>query len=386
VSSLVPAQPAAVLPYQEADEPGSVLVVRPRRGGVGPFAARTIAELRGNGWGVDELALSNDGASTRVALAAAVSHRREIARADVLHVEFGSLDLAPYWFAVLASRRRPLVVVAHDAPRIALAPGTGLIGTGARWRDVVGHRFLSPALDGVLARRFARKAAVAVVLSERARLAWTCDAPPRIVVADHGADPPTPGRRPPSEGRYALFAGYVGPGKGIDTLLEAWDLIAAPNRLPLLIAGTSTGGIDDISYEARLRDLSSRLPAPPIWLGFVADDEFARLVAEAAVVVAPYRRSNPASGLLVRAMVEGRAVVATRVPAALDCLEDGVSGLLVDPDDPQALAQALERVMADSALRDRLGAAAASSAATRFTWPRYIERLTYAYRLAIGRG
>ncbi len=151
-----------------------------------------------------------------------------------------------------------------------------------------------------------------------------------------------------------------------------------------MIAGTNTGGIDDVGYESRLRELSSRLPAPPNWLGFVSDDEFARLVAEAAVVVAPYRRSNPASGVLVRAMVEGRAVVATRVPAALDCLEDGVSGLLVEPDDPQALAEALELRMGDPALRDRLGAAAASSAAARFTWPRYIERLTDAYRLAVG--
>ncbi len=151
-----------------------------------------------------------------------------------------------------------------------------------------------------------------------------------------------------------------------------------------MIAGTNTGGIEDISYESRLRDLASRLPGPPTWLGFVSDDEFARLVADAAVVVAPYRRSNPASGLLVRAMVEGRAVVATRVPAALDCLEDGVSGLLVEPDDPQALAEALELLVDDPALRDRLGAAAAQSAAERFTWPRYLAKLTDAYRLAIG--
>jgi glycosyltransferase involved in cell wall biosynthesis len=335
---------------------------------------------------VDELVLSDDRAPARVALGAAASFRRTIARADVVHVEFGSLDLAPYWFAALAPLPRPVVVVAHDAPRVVLAPGSGLIRGGAGWRDAVGHRILSPALDRVLNRRFARKAAVAVVLSERARCAWTHEAPSRIVVADLGADPPTPRRCRPSDGRYALFAGYVGPGKGIDTLLEAWGSLGAFNRLPLVIAGTNTGGIDDAGYEGWLRRLSSRLPAPPTWLGFVSDDEFVRLVAEAAVVVAPYRRSNPASGVLVRAMVEGRAIVATRVPAALDSLEDGVSGLLVEPDDPQALASALALIVRDPALRDRLGAAAAGSAAARFTWPRYIERLTDAYRLAVASG
>lgn len=375
-------EPVSAVSSRGAAQPGIILVVRPQHGGVADFAARTIVELRASGWRVDELVLPENRAPMRTALGAAASQRRVIVRADVLHVELGCLDLAPYWFAALASRRRPLVVVAHDAPRVVLAPGSGLIRRGDGWRDVLGHRVLSPALDGVLARKFARNAAVAVVLSERARSAWTTDAPPRIVVADHGADPPTPGRCQPSSGRYALFAGYIGRGKGIDTLLEAWGAIGGRTRLPLVIAGTNTGGFDDVDYERRLRDFSKRLPAPPKWLGFVTDEEFSLLIAEAAVVIAPYRRSNPASGVLVRAMVEGRAVVATRVPAALDCLEDGVSGILVDPEDAQGLAEALELVVGDPRLRDRLGAAAASSAATRFTWPRYIERLTAAYRLA----
>ena len=217
----------------------------------------------------------------------------------------------------------------------------------SRWRDVVGHRILSPALDGVLARRFARKAAVAVVLSERARSAWTDDAPPRIVVADHGADPPTPGRCRPSErasthcspGTSALARGSTRCSKlgahcdaQPPTARDRGDehrrhrghrLREPPARALVPVAGAS--------HMARLRGRS----------------RVHRLVAEAAVVVAPYRRSNPASGVLVRAMVEGRAVVATRVPAALDCLEDGVSGLLVEPDDSRALAEALELRMRD---------------------------------------
>ena len=383
MSAPVLLEPVPSVPGQRAADPGAVLVVRPGRGGVAAFASRASAELRACGWRVDELVLPDEGSAMRVALGATARQRQAIERADVLHVELGCLDLAPYWFAALSSNSRPLVVVAHDAPRVVLAPGSGLIGTGSRWRDVVGHRILSPAVDGVLARRVARRAAVGVVLSEGARTAWTDDAPRRIVVADHGADPPTPGRCRPSSGEYALFAGYIGPGKGIDTLLEAWGLIASPGGLPLVIAGGNTGGIEDAAYEGHLRELSSRLPSPPRWLGFVSDLEFTRLVAEAALVVAPYRRSNPASGVLVRAMVEGRAVVATRVPAALDCLEDGVSGLLVEPDDSQALAEALELAMRDPGLRDRLGAAAASTAARRFTWPRYIERLTDAYRIAV---
>ena len=95
-----------------------------------------------------------------------------------------------------------------------------------------------------------------------------------------------------------------------------------------------------------------------------------------------YKRQNPASGIIVRAMVEGRAIVATAVPAALETIRDGREGLLVAPDDPGALARALASLLADPELRDRLGAAAGRLAAQRFTWARHVGGLVDAYRLA----
>ena len=47
-----------------------------------------------------------------------------------------------------------------------------------------------------------------------------------------------------------LFAGYVGPGKGVDVLLDAWRVVAAGTRLPLLIAGTNTGGMPQLNIPA----------------------------------------------------------------------------------------------------------------------------------------
>ena len=85
----------------------------------------------------------------------------------------------------------------------------------------------------------------------------------------------------------------------------------------------------------------------------------------------------------VRAMAEGRAIVATRVPAVVDALEDGVSALLVEPGDAIGLAAALRRLVDDRELRDRLGAAAARRAAERHTWPRYLDGLAGAYAAAV---
>jgi glycosyltransferase involved in cell wall biosynthesis len=59
-------------------------------------------------------------------------------------------------------------------------------------------------------------------------------------------------------------------------------------------------------------------------------------------------------------------VVSTTLPGVSEAITDDVSGLLVEPEDPQALAGALERVLADPELRARLGVAARETAAARF--------------------
>jgi glycosyltransferase involved in cell wall biosynthesis len=65
-------------------------------------------------------------------------------------------------------------------------------------------------------------------------------------------------------------------------------------------------------------------------------------------------------------MGAGKPVVATRVGGLPEVVEDGVQGLLVQPRDPAALAEALARLLGDSSLRQRLGEAARTRQRTRF--------------------
>src|SRR5207244_4367505 len=71
-------------------------------------------------------------------------------------------------------------------------------------------------------------------------------------------------------------------------------------------------------------------------------------------------------------------VVATRVPATR-CVVHGRTGLLVPPDDPPALGDALAALIADPALRDHLGREAASWAAEQHSWAHHVEGVAGAY-------
>lgn len=102
-------------------------------------------------------------------------------------------------------------------------------------------------------------------------------------------------------------------------------------------------------------------------LGFIKLPAFLQEVATARFVVLPieWQRDLCAGGsVLALALAFGRATVATRVPMALDHLRDGVDSLLVDPEDPRALASAIARMASDDALRARLEAGARRRART----------------------
>jgi glycosyltransferase involved in cell wall biosynthesis len=83
--------------------------------------------------------------------------------------------------------------------------------------------------------------------------------------------------------------------------------------------------------------------------------------------------------VLIEAMAAGIPVVATDVPGIRDVVKDEITGLLVPPADPRRLADAINRLIADPLLRNRLIEAGAAEVRERFTWdvvlPKYRELL-----------
>ncbi|TMQ59710.1 MAG: glycosyltransferase [Candidatus Eisenbacteria bacterium] len=164
------------------------------------------------------------------------------------------------------------------------------------------------------------------------------------------------------EGRVLLFFGYVRPYKGLADLLlalklarrDTWDcaLIVGEFYEPL---GRYRAPLEDPSIRARVR-LVNR---------YVANEEVARYFAAADVVALPYREAT-GSGIAQIAFGAGVPVIATRVGGLEDVVEEGVSGLLVPPGDPPALARAIERFF-DGGMAERLRGGVARSRG-RFGW------------------
>jgi glycosyltransferase involved in cell wall biosynthesis len=104
------------------------------------------------------------------------------------------------------------------------------------------------------------------------------------------------------------------------------------------------------------------------------------LYAAADVVVVPSVVPDSLSRVILEAMTAGRPVVGTQVGGTPELVVDGVTGLLVKPNDPPGLARAIERLLLDEPLRLTLGGKARRHVEERFDPDRSVDRLLALYR------
>lgn len=177
------------------------------------------------------------------------------------------------------------------------------------------------------------------------------------------------------EAEVALFFGYIREYKGLDLLLEAWPAIAAARpRARLVIAG------DPVQLEASRREellAAARRVGAIARFAYVPFTEVSRYFAAADALVLPYRAVSQ-SGVLFLALALGLPVVATRVGALPEVLDDGQSAILVEPESPAALAAAVGRTLGDPVLRATL-AAGGRQVAARYSWPSIAAATEAAY-------
>lgn len=163
--------------------------------------------------------------------------------------------------------------------------------------------------------------------------------------------------------------GIVSRRKDQWVVLEALERVATPVRLVLAGVGTSS----------RLDDAVRRVPSRHAVVCLPFGSDVRPLYDLLELVLLPSRMEGFSQALL-EAMALGKPVIASAAAGNLDLIQDGEDGCLVAPLDPPAWASAIERLLADEPLRERLGTAARHTARETYSLERTVERTAAVYR------
>ena len=212
---------------------------------------------------------------------------------------------------------------------------------------------------------------------------WVCEA----IVDDYGCDPSivipvgagANSLAPPSEDksyarRIALFVGnkYELQGRA-DVARGVGDRARAAAR---------SAALDRRRGPAARR--GERFPSVE-WFGYVSDRrQLDELYADASVFVLP-TQFEAYGHVVVEAMGSALPCVTTNVGALPELVDDGVTGLLVPPREPAALAEALINLLSDPARAERMGRAGQKKVVEQLTWRAVAERMTPYLEAAVGR-
>ena len=353
-----------------------VLVVSPdyppSRGGIQTLIHRLATGMAGLDVNVLTLDAPNGAAYDRdspVAVRRVRAPRDQKLRIAVLNAAAASQLLA----------RPPAVVLsAHSA----MVPATAL-GQSLRGLPVLQY-FHANEITGrpALARRAADHADIAVCVSRYTRelLLAAGGRPSRVELIPPGVDLPAqaPGasRTPTSPPTLVTVARLRDAYKGHDVVLRALRQVRE------LIPGVHWNVVGDGPLRAPLETLAAELGVADLvtFHGAVDDAVRDRLLLDADVFVMPSRLPGaPLAGegfgiVLLEAAAMSLPVVAGAAGGALDAVEDGVTGLLVDPEDPAAVADALIALLENPARARAMGRAGAERA-EGFAWPLITARV-----------
>ncbi len=299
-----------------------------------------------------------------------------------------ALDGLSFWLALpvrvarmLRSFRPDAVVcqTAYDAAaallarRLARVPARVIVEVHGDWRTSTrlygsgARRLLAGVGDSMAAAALRRADAIRTVSPFTAGLVGELGVEPTVdFPAYMDLEPFTVPPKPLPDAPVALFVGVLEQYKNIDGLAAAWRLAAPRVEASLRVIGK--GSRADVA-EALVREDGVR------WDEELTPEEVATALDDAWVLVLP-SRSEGMGRVLVEAFCRGRGVVGTRAGSIPNLVADGVSGLLVEPGDPEALAEALVRVLSDRALAERLAGGARAAAAPWLQTPeQYAQRM-----------
>jgi glycosyltransferase involved in cell wall biosynthesis len=388
---------------KESGHPLRVLVVHnhyKQRGGEDTVFDREIELLRSHGCEVETYEVHNDETDGWSVLDRAVKpnwnktqYKAIVAlgckfKPDVVHIHNFYAVLSPSVFYASRANGAAVVQTLHNF-RLGCVNGLlfrdgrvceSCLGRPFAWPGIV-HRCyrqsrgasLSVATMNTVHRvigTWRRTVDAYIVMTEFARSLVARSGAPvdRLVVKPHFTPEPPPlvasMRR-----TGALFVGRLSPEKGIDALLQAWRQLAVPLRI--IGAGPLPRTISD---NPAIETLGQRSPS-----------EVATAMREAALLVLPSVWYENFPMVLIEAFAAGLPVLASRLGAMAQLVQDQETGLLFRVGDAEDLAAKVRQAFARPEALQRMGANAYSAYRARYTPERGFEALVSVYRIAIAR-
>jgi len=306
---------------------------------------------------------------------ALVSETRTV-RPDFLYQRHGRNS----WAGVAASRLAgvPLVLEWNGSE----------IWSIRHWAPVSGWSWIVSAFERVNCRGADRIVVVSRALVDTL-VAEGVD-PERIVLNPNGVDP---ARFHPGAGGAAIrkrcgfgddvvvgFVGSFNHYQGTELLMRAAPAVCSATKASFLMVG-----FGETLPAARAAAEEGGVSGRVVFTDRVPVDDVPGYVDASDIAVAPMVPNPDGSAFfnspvkIFEYMAAGKAIVASRLGQIGDVIEDGQTGLLVDPDSHEALSEAIVRLAGDPALRDRLGRAARVAAVERHTWKMNAARVIESY-------
>ncbi len=169
--------------------------------------------------------------------------------------------------------------------------------------------------------------------------------------------------------RVMLFFGFVRKYKGLEYLIKAMPMIKARlDNCRLLIVGDF--GDDKEVYIKSIQDYDIK-DVVDVHDGYIPDKEVEKYFAACDTVILPYVSATQ-SGIVQIAYGFNKPVIATNVGGLPDVVSDGITGYLVNPEDPNALAEAVVRLLSDDLNKYESNVRKETD---RFSWEKMVEKI-----------
>ena len=260
-----------------------------------------------------------------------------------------------------AVRHLPLVITSHGDD---LAP-QGLYDRKpvlrSRYRLALGRADAAVAISDYTAAMFRNASA------ELRRIE---PIPNGVEVGQFAAPAPRPANLDPTirPNSYLLFLGRLDPRKGIDVLLEAMALLRGQSDVRLVVAGKGPA-------RPALENLAARLEisAQVHFVGQTQGTQKLWLLQNGLCTIIPSRTWEGCPVVAIESLAAGRPVIASQLPGLAELIQPGKTGLLVPPESPRQLAEAIRAVATSPCRADEWGRAAQQFAQS-FDWRTIAQR------------